>query len=677
MIKFKKIALIFFFIIFSSIILFADDTIPINKKKIITAAVIADFPPLYFLDENKKPIGLAIDIFEQISKNLGYEIKYKIVMNWAEALDSVKNKTADIVPGAGLSKDRIQNFKVSNTPLEAVPVSCFVRSGNFNINGIEDLKNKKTGVIDNSAAFNEMKDWKNYILITFNNVESALFSLLSGEIDAFVFPQPVLLKKAAEINVEDRIKIVGKPLIELKRSYIFHKDDNQFYDIYSKELKKILATEFYRNSYIKWYGKPQEYWTVKKISLLFSILIIFITSFLLIWKYKTTFKLYSELKNSENQYYSLVDKMTEMVVQHKINYDSNGKPIDYTLIDCNDSFCRITGLKKENVVGRKCSEIFNSTPPPYLEIYSNTAENGIPNQFETYYSVMDRHFLISVISHKKGFFATVTTDITENKKNENRMKNLILLLEAKNEEMENILYISSHDLRSPLLNIQGFASRIEKNITELSETINNSDTLESIKKKFGGDSQIKDRLISSTNYILTSAQKMDFLISGLLKLSRIGRTQVKLTSVKINKLFQDILKSLTIKLQDNSCEIKITDMPDCIGDMNLLNQVFTNLIDNAVKYKKKSEILKINISGKIEGNNAVYCIEDNGTGISENNLEKIWKLFYRACDDNSIEGEGLGLTIVKNIVQKHSGKVWVESELGKGTKFFISIPAVI
>jgi len=115
-------------------------------------------------------------------------------------------------------------------------------------------------------------------------------------------------------------------------------------------------------------------------------------------------------------------------------------------------------------------------------------------------------------------------------------------------------------------------------------------------------------------------------------------------------------------------------LPNCIGDRNLLNQVFTNLIDNAIKYRKMDTQLVLNISGKIENEYIVYCVKDNGIGISKNNIEKIWKLFYRITDNNDIDGEGIGLTIVKNIIQKHSGKVWVKSEYGNGSEFYIALP---
>ena len=117
------------------------------------------------------------------------------------------------------------------------------------------------------------------------------------------------------------------------------------------------------------------------------------------------------------------------------------------------------------------------------------------------------------------------------------------------------------------------------------------------------------------------------------------------------------------------------DLPDCIGDNNQTTQVFTNLIDNALKYLSPKRRGRIKITGKTENNNSVYCIEDNGIGIREDYYGKIFEIYHRLNPRTSTEGDGLGLTIVRRILDRHEGKIWVESEPDKGTKFFVEIPA--
>ncbi|HPP87489.1 MAG TPA: transporter substrate-binding domain-containing protein [bacterium] len=652
-----------------------DDTniIPSYKKtKELRAVVLTDFPPLYILDQNRKPAGLAIDILEYIAKNLGYKIKYKVVENWDEMLKSLEANEADLAPGVGITADRLANFKVSETFVEVVPVSCFVRASNYDIHGIPDLVNRRTGVIENGGAYNEMKNWENYNLITFKNIDSALFALLAGQIDAFVFPEPVLLKKIREVKLENRIKIVGKPLMELKRGYVFNKNDDYLHKIFDEELKKVVNSEFYHNIYLKWYGEPPEFWNVKKVVITCVIIIIVIVIVLFVWKYKTTRKLYLALKNTEKQYYELVNNMTEIVAQHKLVFDNNGAAIDYEIIDANLAFYKTLNLTPENVIGRRATEVYKTAEPPFFDIYKEVALTGKATNFEIYYEPIEKYFLISTFSPKKNYFVTVTTDITLAKKNEKLLNDLVEQLQNKTEEMENILYISSHDLRSPLLNIQGFTDRISKKINEIFAVLDSAETLDDLKNKITDEH--KKQINSSFNFIQISAKKMDVLISGLLKLSRLGRLIPQMNNIDMNALLEEIIKNLAIKIQEYNVKIKIEDLPNCIGDRNLLNQVFTNLIDNAIKYRKMDTQLVLNISGKIENEYIVYCVKDNGIGISKNNIEKIWKLFYRITDNNDIDGEGIGLTIVKNIIQKHSGKVWVKSEYGNGSEFYIALP---
>jgi len=461
--------------------------------------------------------------------------------------------------------------------------------------------------------------------------------------------------------------------MELKRAYVFNKNDDYLHKIFDEELKKVVNSKFYHQTYLKWYGAPPEFWDIKKIVIIFVIIIIVIVVVLFLWKYKTTRKLYLALKNSEKQYYELVNNMTEMVAQHKLVFDNNNKAIDYEIIDANLAFYKTLNLTPDNVIGKRATEVYKSAEPPFFDIYKETALTGKATNFEIYYEPLEKYFLISIFSPKENYFVTVTTDITLAKKNEKLLNDLVEQLQNKTEEMENVLYISSHDLRSPLLNIQGFTDRINKKINEIFIALDNAKTLDDLKNKITDEH--KKQITSSFNFIQTSAQKMDVLISGLLKLSRLGRVIPQMNNIDMNALLEEIIKILSIKIQEYNVKIEIKKLPNCIGDWNLLNQVFTNLIDNAIKYRKMDTQLVLNISGKIENEYIVYCVKDNGIGISKNNIEKIWKLFYRVSnDDKDIEGEGIGLTIVKSIIQKHSGKIWVKSEYDNGSEFYIALP---
>jgi signal transduction histidine kinase len=247
-----------------------------------------------------------------------------------------------------------------------------------------------------------------------------------------------------------------------------------------------------------------------------------------------------------------------------------------------------------------------------------------------------------------------------------------MALATKNKELENFLYVASHDLRSPLVNVQGFSQRLKSQTLELSEIFAKSnldpDTKMSVETiLYGG-------IPGSLHYITSSVAKMDSLITGLLEISRTGRTEMSLGPVNMNQLFMSILAAQTFQISEVSAQILTSDIPNCFGDEKLLNQLFSNLIGNAIKFRDKQRLLKIGISGKVVGNNVHYCIQDNGIGIEKRHIEKIWNVFFQVDNVSLESGEGLGLSIIKKIADRHRGRVWTESVPGEGSQFHVELP---
>jgi PAS domain S-box-containing protein len=267
----------------------------------------------------------------------------------------------------------------------------------------------------------------------------------------------------------------------------------------------------------------------------------------------------------------------------------------------------------------------------------------------------------------------ISLDITDRKKSEEKVVLLNKELTEKNRELEHIIYVTSHDLRSPLVNIQGFSKELELAFNQLQIIFNQAhfkDTDQKLTKAiFEKDIQ------ESLQYISASITKMDLLLKGLLKLSRLGRISLSIKIINMNQLIKDILKTFEFKFQENDIEIQIETLPSCIGDENQINQVFSNLIDNAIKYRQPNIRGLIQIHGSIRGRESLFCVEDNGVGIAPENQFKIFEIFNR-LNPKENAGEGLGLTIAKKIIDRHSGKIWVDSTAGKGCKFFVLIPNI-
>lgn len=371
------------------------------------------------------------------------------------------------------------------------------------------------------------------------------------------------------------------------------------------------------------------------------------------------------LRASEKKWRTLFEQMTEMVVLHELVCNAQGEPADYRLIDCNTAFTAITGIAKEEAVGELGSQVYKSVPPPYLAEFSRVALTGEPFEYTTYYAPMEKHFVISVVSPQKGFFATITTDITNIKQAEE-------VVSAKNEELENYLYVASHDLRSPLVNIQGFSQRLYKQTMNIKQILAQYPFDPAVQQQL--DPVIQTGIPKSLEFIFTNVSKMDTLINGLLQISRTGRVAMTIKEVDMNHLLGGIVRTISFQIEEVAAQVIVEDMPPCYGDENLLYQLFSNLISNALKYRDPNRPLVVTISGQKMYNKITYAIRDTGIGIEPRHVDKIWDVFYRV-DSQSIAGEGIGLSIVRRITDKHKGKVWVESTVGQGSTFYVELRA--
>ncbi len=374
-----------------------------------------------------------------------------------------------------------------------------------------------------------------------------------------------------------------------------------------------------------------------------------------------------ETQNREKTFLALFNSMTEMVVLHEMIYDDEGRAVDYTILDCNPKFTELTGITRERAAGKRASELYGRSLPRFLDVYAEVLRTGEPKTYTSYFEEIDRHFKISVVSPSPGRFATIASEITEIKQIEKE-------LSVKNGELENYLYIASHDLRSPLINIQGFARRLEGQMEK-------ADAMLSPLMKGRDDAAEFDTLWnhdipSSLKTIHANVDKIESLLNGLLQISRTGRETMNAKTVDMNGLLKQVTDNLKFEMTQVTVDVKIAELPPCFGDESLLERVFHNLLSNALKYRKQGRPLEIKIQGQKQYNRIRYSVEDNGRGISPRHLGKIWDVFYRVDSRAAESGEGIGLSIVKQITEMHRGRVAVESEEGAGTKFIIELPSV-
>ncbi len=343
------------------------------------------------------------------------------------------------------------------------------------------------------------------------------------------------------------------------------------------------------------------------------------------------------------------------------------------ILEVNEGFAKIFNYAPTEIIGTHVSQLIAAE---HLKNVVEKINSGYDRPYESVAQTKDGSRIPvevygkSFSYHDRNLRITALQDITERKRAEIEREQLHKELKQKNKELEQVLYVASHDLRSPLVNIEGYSKELDYSLKELGDSIEKEHVLLTIKEKISPI--IKKEIPESLHYIHASVSKMQALIKGILSLSRLGTTIRKIDELDMNEMITDIIDSHKYRLSESDIKTEVSELPSCKGDSVLINQVLSNLIDNAIKYSDSGRSSIIHISGYKDETQSVYCIEDNGIGIAPEHQGKIFEIFHQ-LEPMRATGDGMGLTIASRIIEKHHGMIWIESKLGKGSKFFISL----
>lgn len=259
---------------------------------------------------------------------------------------------------------------------------------------------------------------------------------------------------------------------------------------------------------------------------------------------------------------------------------------------------------------------------------------------------------LSPLHTEHGLLVMATIhDITLRKQAEEQRSRLLHELESANEELKNFGYVVSHDLKAPLRAIGSLANWISTDYAD----------------KFDEEGREHMRLL------ISRVHRMDGLIDGILQYSRVGRVKEVAVAVDLNRLVMDVIDLLA-----PSANIVVSvdaSLPAVMAEPTRIQQVFQNLLSNAIKYMDKPEG-EIRINCGAEGRQWKFSISDNGPGIDQQYFEKIFQLFQTLAPRDRVESTGVGLALVKKIVEMYDGHVWLESTVGRGSTFFFTLPRI-
>ncbi len=291
-----------------------------------------------------------------------------------------------------------------------------------------------------------------------------------------------------------------------------------------------------------------------------------------------------------------------------------------------------------------------------LSVYAIKDQTGKPVRIMTMVEDITRMKQMELLVQKRTDKLTninrlLNIEIDDYEKAESRLEELIDKLKMSNKELEQFANVSSHDLKEPLRMITNFLQLLKRRYT---------DDLDEDANDF-------------INFAVDGAKRLDMMINDLLEYSRVGSKERELNYVNCEEIVKLVLINLKTLIENNHAVITYDSLPTIYANDHLMVQLFQNLISNAIKYRG-NENPEIHISSDKHDKEYIFAVKDNGIGIDTKHLERIFTIFQRLHTREEYEGTGIGLAIAYKILQQHGGKIWAESELGKGTTFYFTLP---
>ncbi|MFC0183939.1 ATP-binding protein [Pseudarcicella hirudinis] len=330
---------------------------------------------------------------------------------------------------------------------------------------------------------------------------------------------------------------------------------------------------------------------------------------------------------------------------------------DWICTFANEKGALLVGKKTEELVGKRIWDLFpEGIDQPFYLNYEKVMKDKIPVVLTEYFAPWDRWYENRIYPLKDGI-SIFFSDLTQRKKSEILLKELNEKLEKRaaelassNAELEQFAYVASHDLQEPLRMVNSF--------------------LQLLNKKYSG--QLDEQAEKYIHFAVDGAQRMNQLILDLLEYSRVGLNRDTFKAVDMNDI---VARSLTIfkeRIEEDEATVIVEQLPVIRANKMQMEQLIQNLIGNALKYRSEYKP-ELHFEVKEEDKYWKFSLKDNGIGIDPRFFRKIFTIFQRLHNKKEYSGTGVGLAICNKIIEKHGGKMWVESEAGAGSKFFFTI----
>ncbi len=665
------------------------------KRKVVAFCCVCSAPYLH-VNDGGSPDGFDIDIFKAVVAVSDIEAEIEANFHGEFTEDSESDKY-DVLIGVH-NMPRLRETRLLTIPYAVKVLSLFAREDSL-IESFKECKTKEVLVTKGTFCHSYLKEHGVSKIIPVKSCLDAFRLLSKGKHDIVLAASlhgDYMINKYSLTN----LKRLDIPVKSVNTYLAVKKGDVNLLSMLNRGFAHIKSSGEYTRIYDKWFGArlPYEEMAMDRIlrylgTIFIALFIFFVVSVSLslkgqvmhkssqleeelVWRKKTE----NILRNTERRYRAFMEHSNEGIwcceVDKPIRIDL--KPDEQiemfykhgTLVECNDVMASMMVFSSAEKI---CATPLNLTYPPtknqikYLQKWISSGyqllntevkicdKTGCPRVYSNSF--------VGVVENGKLLRAWgVQRDITDHKKTENEREQLLIVLSEKNRELENInteldsfVYTASHDLRSPLSIISSYLSIIKE--------------------------EHYDRLDDEAKFLFTRiyhrVKLMDKIIEDLLTLSRISRVESSFEDVDIKELIES--QKDRINYQGNEDRVKLVfqaNIPQINCDKIKMAEAFFNLINNAIKFSHKNSKDDIIVEIGYKDNTVCheFYVKDNGIGISPEYHEKIFGFFERLYPESEYEGTGVGLSIVKKIVESLGGEIWVESDLNKGAVFRFMVP---